>query len=87
MANRDKLRKRQIIWAEYESGSNEEQAHAKFGSGTVSKKTIDRFYRRFNSKDISLFNKNSSQHGIIHTFKKLPNGEEVRGFKNDYINV
>jgi hypothetical protein len=78
MSNRNELYERQMIWAEYRAGSSKEEAHAKLGSDSVSQQTIDDFYQRFQSGDISLFDKGSEQHGIIQAIQKLPNGEEVR---------
>jgi hypothetical protein len=78
MSNREELYERQMILAEYRAGRSKEQAHAKLGSGSVSQQTIDDFYQRFQSGDISLFDKGSEQHGIKTAIQTLSNGKEVR---------
>jgi hypothetical protein len=84
MSNLKELYTRQMIWAEYRAGSSKEQAranlNAKLGSDNISEETIDTFYQRFKSGDISLFDRDSPRHGISQAIQTLPNGDEVRGF-------
>jgi hypothetical protein len=81
MANRNELYSRQMIWAQYRSGSSKEQAYTNLKSGSISEETIDSFYERFQLGDISLFDENSPHRGIPNAIQTLPNGDEVRNFR------
>jgi hypothetical protein len=80
MSNLKELYTRQMIWAEYRSGSSKEQARAKLGLDTISEETIDTFYQRFKSGNISLVDQDNVQHYVPQVIQTLPNGDEVRGF-------
>jgi hypothetical protein len=81
MANRNELYSRQMIWAQYRSGSSKDQAYTNLKSDTISEETIDSFYHRFQSGNISLFDENSPHHDISQAIQTLPNGDEVRNFR------
>jgi hypothetical protein len=59
MANRNELYTRQMIWAQYRSGISKDQAYTNLKSDSISEDTIDSWYDRFQSGDISLFDENS----------------------------
>jgi hypothetical protein len=76
---------RQSILTEFHSGSSRHQAllniTTKFGGNSVSKSKIKRWYRQFESHDMSLFDKGTSQHNIVSVIQTVGNRDEVRIFK------
>jgi hypothetical protein len=79
MSTRNELRIRQIIWAKYRAGISKEQAYINLASDSISQETINDWYKRFKSGDISLFDKESPQHGISQAIQIMP--DEVRNFR------
>lgn len=80
------FRVRQMILAEYRSGTSREMAFTKIttelGYKCIPGSTFDRWYRDFLSGDNSLFEKNSKQHDITQVTQVYPNGEKVKSLKN-----
>jgi hypothetical protein len=82
MSNLEELYKRQLIWTAYQTGRSNKQSCKNFnvmlGSDSILQKMFVQWYPRFKFDNISLFEKDSKQDGIIQAIQKLPNGEEVR---------
>jgi hypothetical protein len=79
MSTSEEVRLRQIIWAEYRSGSSEKQAHtniiAKLGPKSVCIEKIKLWYGCFQHGDgnICLFSRNDIEYAI----QTLSNGDDV----------
>lgn len=69
---------RQLAFAEYRAGNNEEQARKniieKLGLDSTSQSTISDCYQRFKSSEYSLF----ERHNVISVIQTFSNGNEVK---------
>jgi hypothetical protein len=63
------IKLRQFIWEEYYAGNDKKQSYI----NVKTKSTINYWYKRFKSGNISLFD----QHDIASVIQKLTNGDEV----------
>jgi hypothetical protein len=81
MVNREEIKLRQLIFAEYRAKSDKKQALAniitKLGSDSVSESTIDHWYREFKADNIVLSDEGSEHYDIVPAIQMLSNGEEV----------
>jgi hypothetical protein len=82
---REELLIRQSILTEFHNDSSINQAFVnittKFGVNSVSKSKINRWYQRFKSGDMSLFDKDTNQHNIVPAIQTVGNRDEVKTFK------
>jgi hypothetical protein len=81
------IRLRQAIWAEYQSNRNKQQTldkvQQKSGSDSISRSTIDSYYRDLQNDFTFLFCKGTkkSKYAVVPVIQNMPNGEEVRKFQ------